>query len=155
MDCIRTVFKKRKGPNRKYILLFLVIAILSSLSSSGVKDLFQPYLRTKFEWYHPQITQYTSISAIIAMVGLGIFVPIIKISKASDSLVMAILCTSGTGAWFLFGLATETWMLYIGKCQWTPGMCVYSSISRDIFEHWVTPGLHAILNKTKAGASRC
>ena len=74
-----------------------------------------PYVRTKFEWYHPQITKFMSISAIISFVGMGIFVPLIKITRVSESLVLVLITASSVGAQFFIGLATESWMIYLGR----------------------------------------
>ena len=83
LECLKTVFKKRNGPNRKYILIFLAISTLWVICFVGTKDLHQPYVRTKFEWYHPQISKFISISAIISFIGIAIFVPLIKITRVS------------------------------------------------------------------------
>ena len=74
-----------------------------------------PYVRTKFEWYHPQITKFISISAIISFVAMAIFVPLIKITKVSESLVLVLIFASLVGAQFFVGLATKSWMIYLGR----------------------------------------
>ena len=74
-----------------------------------------PYVRTKFEWYHPQITKFMSISAIISFVGMAIFVPLIKITRVSESLVLVLITASSVGAQFFIGLATKSWMIYLGN----------------------------------------
>ena len=115
LECLKTVFKKRNGPNRKYILIFLAISTLWVICFVGTKDLNIPYVRTKFEWYHPQITKFMSISAIISFVGMAIFVPLIKITRVSESLVLVLITASSVGAQFFIGLATESWMIYLGR----------------------------------------
>ena len=115
LECLKTVFKKRNGPNRKYILIFLAISTLWVICFVGTKDLNIPYVRTKFEWYHPQITKFISISAIISFVGMAIFVPLIKITRVSESLVLVLITASLVGAQFFIGLATKSWMIYLGR----------------------------------------
>ena len=115
LECLKTVFKKRNGPNRKYILIFLAISTLWVICFVGTKDLNIPYVRTKFEWYHPQITKFISISAIILFVGMAIFVPLIKITRVSESLVLVLITASSVGAQFFIGLATKSWMMYLGR----------------------------------------
>ena len=51
IDCLKTVFKKREGPNRKYILLFITIVTMWIILILGEGGLVPLYMRTKYEWY--------------------------------------------------------------------------------------------------------
>ena len=114
IDCVKSIFKKREGPNRKYILIFLTIISMWHILLQGEGTMHQPYVRSKFEWYYPQISQYQSITKFVGIGAQLIFVPLIKLTGISESLVMVILMALSASKHFVQGLAEEPWMYYLG-----------------------------------------
>ncbi len=69
MDAIKTTFRKRSGPNRKFIfLLFVMLAICESLFH-GENSIAYFYVRTRYGWDQTEYSNYLSITTIVAIVG--------------------------------------------------------------------------------------
>ena len=70
IDCIRTTFKKREGPNRKYILIFFAIMALTVASFVGEGSVSYNYVRTRYEWDYEEYSQYKSIISACMISGI-------------------------------------------------------------------------------------
>ena len=44
----------------------------------GESGLAQPYMRTRYEWYYPQIAQYTSITRFTSLAVQALLIPLVK-----------------------------------------------------------------------------
>ena len=77
--------------------------------------LYQPYMRTRYEWYYPQISQFTSITRLTSLAAQILLIPILKYFEVSESLVMVTIMILGVAKQFVQGLAKDSWMFYLGK----------------------------------------
>lgn len=81
----------------------------------GESGLAQPYMRTRYEWYYPQIAQYTSITRFTSLAVQALLIPMVKFLELSESLLMVVIMTLGVARQFIQGLAKDSWMFYLGK----------------------------------------
>ena len=72
-------------------------------------------MRTRYEWYYPQIAQYTSITRLTSLALQVLLIPILKYFEVSESLVMVIIMILGVAKQFVQGFANDSWMFYLGK----------------------------------------
>ena len=61
IECFKTTFKKREGPNRGYVLIFMVMTALTWISFTEEWTIAYPYVRTRYHWGLTEYTQYKSI----------------------------------------------------------------------------------------------
>ena len=114
IDCLKTVFKKREGPNRKYILLFITIVTMWIILILGEGGLVPLYMRTKYEWYYPQIAKYTTVTKFSEVVAQAVMIPLLSYFGVNESLIMVFIMISGVARQFIQGLAETSWMFYLG-----------------------------------------
>ena len=69
IDCFRTTFKKREGPNRRYILIFMAIISLTTMPFVGEGTVAYNYVRTQFGWSFEEFSQYASITSAAFIIG--------------------------------------------------------------------------------------
>ena len=69
IDCFRTTFKKREGPNRKYILMFIAIISLTVMPFAGEGSVAYNYVRTRYEWGYQEYSEYSSIVSACSIIG--------------------------------------------------------------------------------------
>ena len=96
-------------------MLFITIITLWIILIVGEMGLYQPYMRTRYEWYYPQIAQYTSITRLTSLATQVLLIPILKYFEVSESLVMVIIMVLGVAKQFVQGFANDSWMFYLGK----------------------------------------
>ena len=68
-DCLKVTFKKREGPNRKYIMLFFLITIFTIMPFFGEFSIAYNYVRTRYEWEVDEYSTYSSITSATSIVG--------------------------------------------------------------------------------------
>ena len=68
-DCIKTTFKKREGPNRKYILIFMLMMAMNIMPFIGESSIAYNYVRTRYEWEVDEYSTYSSIVSASSLVG--------------------------------------------------------------------------------------
>ena len=68
-DCVNTTFKKREGPNRKYIMVMILIAMFTILPFSAERSIAFNYVRTRYEWELDEYSQYSSIVSATSIAG--------------------------------------------------------------------------------------
>ena len=66
-DCLRTTFKPRAGPNRKYILLFMMTILFTIVPYVGEYLVDYFYVRQKFQW---EVTEYSTYTAVVSSAGI-------------------------------------------------------------------------------------
>ena len=66
-DCLRTTFKPRAGPNRKYILLFMLTILFTIVPYVGEYLVDYFYVRQKFQW---EVTEYSTYTAAVSSAGI-------------------------------------------------------------------------------------
>ena len=96
-------------------MLFITIITLWIILIVGEMGLYQPYMRTRYEWYYPQIAQFTAITRLTALAAQVLLIPLLKFFEVSESLVMVIIMILGVARQFIHGLAKDSWMFYLGK----------------------------------------
>ena len=71
VDCIGTTFKKRQGPNRKFILICMLLIVMQIVPYIGEFSIDYYFVRTVFEW---GVTQYSTYSFVVSAASLiGIY----------------------------------------------------------------------------------
>ncbi len=68
-DAIVTTFKPRPGPNRKYMLLFLVVLSICKAQFEGELSTAYYYVRTRYQWEVIEYSNYLSITAYASIIG--------------------------------------------------------------------------------------
>ena len=114
-DCVKTTFKKRAGPNRKYILVCMVMILLNVLVYIGEAVMEYNYVRTRYGWEVTEFSLYSSVCSGAALIGQAILIPLISYFGISESLVMIFLYISSVGRYTIKGFAEYPWMLYLGN----------------------------------------
>jgi hypothetical protein len=64
-----TTFKKRDGPNRKYIFIFMIMTIFTFMPFYGEYSVAYNYVRTRYEWGVDEYSTYGSIVSASSLVG--------------------------------------------------------------------------------------
>ena len=96
-------------------MLFITIITLWNILLVGEFGLVQPYMRTRYKWYNPQITQFSSITQLTSLAAQVLLIPILKFFEISESLVLVIIMILGAAKQFIQGFAKDSWMFYLGK----------------------------------------
>ena len=66
-DCLRTTFKARSGPNRKYILIFMMTILFTIVPYVGEYLVDYYFVRQKFQW---EITEYSTYTSVVSSAGI-------------------------------------------------------------------------------------
>jgi hypothetical protein len=69
-------FKKRPGPNRKYLFILMLIMILQIIPFFGEFTIAFLYVRTRFGWEVAEYSQYSSIVSSVGIVGKMCYITI-------------------------------------------------------------------------------
>ena len=85
--------------------------IILILGEGGLVPL---YMRTKYEWYYPQIAKYTTVTKFSEVVAQAVMIPLLSYFGVNESLVMVFIMVSGVARQFIQGLAETSWMFYLG-----------------------------------------
>ena len=68
-DCINTTFKKREGPNRKYILICMVMILMNVFVYIGEMVMDYNYVRTRYGWQVAEYSVYSSVISGASLIG--------------------------------------------------------------------------------------
>lgn len=155
-DCINTTFKKREGPNRKYILICMVMILMNVFVYIGEMVMDYNYVRTRYGW---QVAEYSVYSSVISgasligtysvaynitvlyynlpfHVGQAIVIPFVAYMKISESLVMIFLYVSFISRYVIKGFAEYSWMYYLGNNHCIPYSIIVTYIVTAIYFRW-------------------
>ena len=69
IECITTTFKKREGPNRKYILILMLMTVLTLTPAIGEAVVTYPYVRTRYQWEYEEWSYYGSVTSTSRIIG--------------------------------------------------------------------------------------
>ena len=69
IDCIRTTIKKREGPNRTFVLIFMAMIALTIAPAIGEGAVAYNYVRTRYHWDVEEWSAYNSIMSTISIIG--------------------------------------------------------------------------------------
>ena len=68
-DSFQVTFKKRQGPNRKFILLFFLLLTFCESLYDGENSTAYFYVRTRYGWEQTEYSNYLSITTISSVAG--------------------------------------------------------------------------------------
>ena len=68
-DSFVATFKPRLGPNRKYIMVMILITMFTILPFSAERSIAFNYVRTRYEWELDKYSQYSSIVSATSIAG--------------------------------------------------------------------------------------
>ncbi len=68
-DCIYTTVRRRPGPNRKFIMVLLLISVIRNARNVSERPLTYNYVRTMFGWKVDEYSTYNSIDNTVTIVG--------------------------------------------------------------------------------------
>jgi hypothetical protein len=111
-DSFIAVFRQREGPNRRYILSFIAIAIFTIMPFIGEYSISYNYVRTRYKWGVDEYSTYQSITSASNIVGQAIFIPLVAMLGVNEAWIMTIVFGSTTLRHLIKGLAVEPWMYY-------------------------------------------
>ncbi len=72
-DCFQATFKRRQGPNRKYILILLAIDVIAQMPAYGEFSVAYNYVRTRYGWEVEEYSTYLSITSASSLLGIILF----------------------------------------------------------------------------------
>ena len=72
-DCIKTTFKKREGPNRKYILICMGMILMNVFVYIGEMVMDYNVVRTRYGWQVAEFSLYSSIISGATLIGEFVF----------------------------------------------------------------------------------
>ncbi len=114
LDSFKATFKKRPGPNRKYVLILGAITIFTIMPFFGEMTVAYSYVRIRYNWDVKEYSTYSSIVSSVGLVGQAIFIPIIALLRINEAWVMTLVFASTVARHLIKGLASEPWMYYLG-----------------------------------------
>ena len=115
VDTIKTVFKRRPGKGRKYILLLMMIVIFSFLPFFGEFTVSYSYTYLRYGWEVDENSDYSTINSIVDILGQAIFLPLMAWLKWNEAWVMVLIfCTISTRH-AIKAFAFEPWLYYLGS----------------------------------------
>ena len=68
-DAVMVVFKKRAGPNRKFISLGIILFCLHIMPMFGEKGLIYIYTKERYNWGVAEYSTYSSITQAVSLTG--------------------------------------------------------------------------------------
>lgn len=113
---IRECFKERPNKGRAQIFLLAAVRILLIMMLYGLLSLEYMYTRQKLQWSLRQYTMYSSVSTLLAFVGVFLGVIIVqKLLRLGDVAfsMLALFTASVDNLLKLF--AVDSWYMYFGK----------------------------------------
>ncbi len=114
LDAFRATFRKRLGPNRKYLLLTMVITTLTFMPFMGEGTVSYSYVKVRYNWGVDEYSTYSSVISASNLATQAIVIPFIKYLNINEALVLIIVLTCTLARHLLKALAVESWMYYLG-----------------------------------------
>ena len=69
-DCVKTTFKKREGPNRKYILICMAMILMNVFVYIGEMVMDYNVVRTRYGWQVAEYSVYSSVISGASLLGM-------------------------------------------------------------------------------------
>ena len=114
-DSFKVVFRRRAGPNRKYIWLMILIHFSTFLPFFGEMTVAFSYVRIRYSWGVDEYSTYSSIVSSSSIVAQAIFMPLMSLLKVNEAWIMIYCFVSLIIRHVVKGFASEPWMYYLGK----------------------------------------
>ena len=70
-DAINAVFRKRKGPNRSFIIMIVIVFIWQMVPVFGEYSVTYLYVQQRYHWEIPEYSQYITIISITSLIGIS------------------------------------------------------------------------------------
>ena len=112
---MRAITRQRPGNNRKFLWLLVAIFLLHITPIFGEGVISYLYTYTRYHWEVDQFSTYSTVTSIIRLIGLVVFVPILNKYCVNEAYILLGLFNSSLARNIIKGLAYEGWMYYIGK----------------------------------------
>ena len=68
-DAIHVTFRKRNGPNRKFVLLVISIFLFQVIPFFGEGSLSYLYVQTRYKWGVAEYSTYSTVTSIANLTG--------------------------------------------------------------------------------------
>ena len=115
-DSFTATFRKREGPNRKYLFVLFAIALATLMPFYGEFAVIgYSYVFTRYNWQVTEFATYSTVMGTIDIVAQAIFIPLIKIFNLNEAWVMTVLFGTITTRHVIKALAYEPWMYYLAS----------------------------------------
>ena len=114
-DAFKVTFRRRAGPNRKYIWLMILIHFSTFLPFFGEMTVAFSYVRIRYSWGVDEYSTYSSIVSSSSIVAQAIFMPLMSLLKVNEAWIMIYCFVSLIIRHVVKGFASEPWMYYLGK----------------------------------------
>ena len=114
-DSLVTFFKPRPGMNRLllWVLVTMFLLFITPMFGEGVISYLYTY--TRYHWEVDQYSTYQTVTNIIRLVGMTVFVPILNKLSVNEAYILIGVFTSSLARNIIKGLAAKSWMYYLGK----------------------------------------
>ena len=127
-DSFRAAFRKRDGPNRKYILVLLMMMIFTVLAFSGEGNVSFSYVRLRYNWGVDEYSNYASVVSLASISAQAIVVPLMALLKINEALVLVAIMLTFLAKHVSWGFASEPWIYYFGGLIDSAGSYSFSII---------------------------
>ena len=77
-DSVRAINRQRPGNNRKFLWLLVAIFLLHITPIFGEGVISYLYTYTRYHWEVEQFSTYSTVTSIIWLIGLRVFMPILN-----------------------------------------------------------------------------
>ena len=115
-DAFVTTFRKRKGPNRKYITILLIVGVFTIAPMVGEEFVVgYPYVLKRYGWQVEENSRYKTIISVTELLAKAIFLPLMKIFDLNEAWIMTFLFCTITTRHIVKALAYEPWLYYLGS----------------------------------------
>ena len=115
-DAFVTTFRKRKGPNRKYITILLIVGVFTIAPMVGEEFVVgYPYVLKRYGWQVEENSRYKTIISVTELLAKAIFLPLMKIFDLNEAWIMTFLFCTITTRHVVKALAYEPWLYYLGS----------------------------------------
>lgn len=69
IDAVSVTFKKRNGPNRRFVLLTISIFFFQVMPFFGEGAISYLYVQTRYDWAVKEYSTYSTITSIASLIG--------------------------------------------------------------------------------------
>ena len=149
-------FRKRKGPNRLFALLTITIFFFQVMPYFGEGAISYLYVQKRYDWHITEYSRYSTITSIASLVGefysvywflcifiiwngkicekrivfilsgQSILIPMLNLLKVREPVILFLVMLSVFIRHIVKGLASESWMYYLGMFQVIPYLLAYN-----------------------------
>ena len=69
-DTLKATFKKREGPNRKYLLVLIAVTVFHYVPFYGEWVNYYNYVRTRYGWEVEEYSFYKTVDSLTSLAGI-------------------------------------------------------------------------------------